>query len=187
MYCPRCGQQQTSEDTSFCSRCGFLMQGMSDVVSNGGLPREIVDRTNPGATSPRKKGIKQGGILMLSSLIIIPLTALLIEGLGFPEEFIAVAAITTFWGGFLRILYALIFQSKVPTTQSVGFVEMVKQDLTGQTTSQQALPPQQSQPIPASYVAPPAGHWKDTNDLQPTSVTENTTRTLNDKEIHNTE
>jgi hypothetical protein len=42
---------------------------------------------------------------------------------------------------------------------------------------QQVLPPQQS--IPASAYAPPRhGSWKDTNDLEPSSVTESTTRLL---------
>jgi hypothetical protein len=41
----------------------------------------------------------------------------------------------------------------------------------------QALPGQQS--IPASaYAAPKAGSWRDTNDLEPSSVTESTTRLL---------
>ena len=181
MFCPRCGQQQAIEDTRFCSRCGFLMQGMMDVVAKGGLPKSIVDQADPSTTSPRKRGIKQGGILMLSSLIIIPLVALFVEAFHMQEEIIAFAAIFTFWGGFLRIMYAIFFQSKIPTTQNIGFIENVKQDLTGATAAQNALPPQQSQPIPNSYM-PPTGNWKETNDLQPNSVVENTTRTLNKKE-----
>ncbi len=153
------------------------MAGMLNVVGNGGLPKEILDRKDPSAASPRKKGLRQGGLMMLSSLIIIPIVALLVEGFNLPEEILAITAIVTFWGGFLRILYALIFQSKVPTTQNLGFVETIRQDLVGNTNSRQALPPQKSYPIPASY-SPPAGNWQDTNELQPTSITENTTKTL---------
>ena len=46
---------------------------------------------------------------------------------------------------------------------------------------QSALPPQHS--VPAnSYASPGMGKWRDTNDLQPTSVVEGTTRLLNDDE-----
>ncbi len=182
MYCPRCGQQQASEETRFCSRCRFLMQGMRDVIENGGLPRDIVDQADPYASSPRKRGLKQGGLLMLSSMILVPLVAMLTLIIDAEPFAIAITAIITFWGGFLRIVYALLFQSGVPTTQDLSFVESVRRDLTGKTGTPQALPPQQSEPIPGSY-APPAGEWKETNELQPTSVTEETTRTLDQRDI----
>jgi len=55
-------------------------------------------------------------------------------------------------------------------------------DLAGQQ-GYSALPPQQS--VPASvYSAPQAGGWRDTNDLQPTSVTEGTTKLLDKEEDH---
>jgi hypothetical protein len=47
----------------------------------------------------------------------------------------------------------------------------------------QTLPPQQS--IPASVRVPPqAGLWRDTNDLEPSSFTERTTRPLEKEERH---
>ena len=45
-----------------------------------------------------------------------------------------------------------------------------------------ALPPQQSIPV-SMYDTPRAGNWRDTNDLDPVSVTENTTKLLT-KEDH---
>jgi hypothetical protein len=47
-------------------------------------------------------------------------------------------------------------------------------------SAQNALPPQQTMPASA-YAAPQAGNWRDTNDLQP-SVTESTTRLLDEEE-----
>ncbi len=32
MFCPQCSQEQISEDTRFCSRCGFLMTGVSQLT-----------------------------------------------------------------------------------------------------------------------------------------------------------
>lgn len=181
MYCPRCGQQQQNRNTRFCSRCRFVLAGMSEVIENGGLPKEILERSDPNAISPRKRGVKQGGLLMLSSLILVPLLGIFSEIFNIEPALVAVTAIITFWGGFLRIIYALIFQSNVPTlSQNEGFIESVKQNLTGKTNVPNALPPQQSEPISTAY-QPPSGNWRETADLQPTSVTEETTRTLNNK------
>ena len=46
---------------------------------------------------------------------------------------------------------------------------------------QPALPPQRSVPV-EMYANPQAGAWRDTNDLQPTSVTESTTRLLKEND-----
>lgn len=175
IHCPRCGQQQASYDTRFCSRCGFTMNGLAEIVAKGGLPPEMF---GDGKTeSPRKRGVKQGALLMLSSLIIVPLLAIISATLDIHPAVVAVTAVVTFWGGLLRILYALIFETGKPTAANVGFVESVRSNLTGKSSAPAALPPQQSQPAHADF-QPAPGNWRDTNDLQPVSVTEETTRTL---------
>jgi hypothetical protein len=55
--------------------------------------------------------------------------------------------------------------------------------LHGVAGQHQALPGQQSIPA-SSYAAPRTGAWKDTNDLEPSSVTESTTRLLDKEEQH---
>ena len=182
MFCPRCGQEQHQSEVRFCSRCGFLMTGMGEVVRKGGLPQEILDRTHPNAVSPKKRGLKQGGLMMLAGLIIVPLLAIISATLDLHPALVAVTAIVSFWGGVLRMIYALVFESGTPTLNKVSFSDSVKQTLTGKEPAEKALPPQQTDPIPASY-HPPAGNWRDTKDLQPTSVTEETTRTLDEKEL----
>ena len=75
MYCPQCGQQQVSDVTRFCSRCGFPLDGAAAVLASGGaLPTGY----QPGyqQMSPRSKGIRQGALLMLSTLLIVPLVAI---------------------------------------------------------------------------------------------------------------
>ena len=160
------------------------MQGMLDVVASGGLPKEIIDRTNPGAASPRRRGLMQGGLLFLSGFVIVPVLGVLTAMMNGEGYLVGLAAILTFLGGFIRMIYALIFQSGVPTTENLGFVETLKQDLTGKPAKQEALPPPQEEPIPASSYSPPSGGWKETNDLEPVSVTEETTRTLKNTKLH---
>ena len=37
IHCPKCGQQQTSNEIRYCSRCGFLLTGVSEIVANDGV------------------------------------------------------------------------------------------------------------------------------------------------------
>ncbi|HYY57379.1 MAG TPA: zinc ribbon domain-containing protein [Pyrinomonadaceae bacterium] len=38
MYCPRCSQQQVSDDVRFCSRCGFKLGAVADLLLTDGAP-----------------------------------------------------------------------------------------------------------------------------------------------------
>lgn len=178
MYCPTCGQQQISDETRFCSRCGFLLSGVAEVVSNGGAMPQFISKYDSKAISPRKKGIKQGGILMLSSLIIVPLVAIITVALNIEPFLVAIIAIITFWGGLLRIIYASIFESGEPIANTLeGKVDSSTKSIFGKEKKPDALPPQQS--ITSSdYVQPSNSNWRDTNDLVQPSVTEGTTKLL---------
>ena len=178
MYCPICGQQQVSEETRFCSQCGFLLTGIAQVVAKGGALPQFINPNDPNTISPRKKGIKQGGILMLSGLIIVPLVALLAVALNIDPTLVAVVAILTFWGGLLRIIYAALFESTQPSGKTLEEnVLSSAQNLLGEKKEQNALP--QGESIPTSgYVPPNQSNWRDTNDLAQPSVTEGTTKLL---------
>lgn len=179
MFCPVCSQQQTSEETRFCSRCGFLLTGVSQLIANGGAPLANLAPADPKFISPRKKGIKQGALLMMSSLIIVPLTAMItISVMGGPFP-IAVAAIITFWGGLLRIIYALLFESNAPSVDANNILpDSIVGKLPGVKKSAPALNAGVDNPV-NFYVPPARGDWRETNDLAaPSSVTEETTKFL---------
>ena len=73
MYCPQCGQQQVSDVIRYCSRCGFLLDGVTAVVARGGtLPTQYVQPAHK-QLSPRDKGVRQGALMMLSTLLLVPL------------------------------------------------------------------------------------------------------------------
>ncbi|MEK7724486.1 MAG: hypothetical protein AAB336_09080 [Acidobacteriota bacterium] len=173
MFCPTCGQQQISDDTRFCSRCGLLLSDVAEVIANKGIsPYKTPSRLSK-KDSPRKRGIKQGGMIMLvGSLLVVPIIAILYPFLQFPNVFIPIAAVISFMGGLLRIIYAWMFES---SDELVFEQERANSNLIGGKTTQNALPPQQSIPV-TDYASP---NWHTTNELvQPPSVTEDTTKLL---------
>ena len=178
MHCPKCGQHQISDQTRFCSRCGFLLTGVAQVVANEG----IVPMPEPGkfATgSPRRRGVMQGTFVFLLSFLLVPLVAIICMALTVGPEPVAVTAILLTVGGLLRIAYAMMFESGAVTANSLEQnVAMASQNLFPGKREAGELPPAQS--IPASAYAPPStGRWRETNELEkPGSVTDNTTKLL---------
>jgi hypothetical protein len=175
MFCPQCGQQQVSETVRYCSRCGFLLEGVSAVVASGGqLPMRYVQSASR-ELSPRSKGVRQGALLMLSTILVVPIVAILSINLTpFPHIVIPLAAIFCFIGGLLRMLYALMMED---TNVPIGPAQLATY-----------APPQVPQlegrrPIASAQASfNPAQAWKPRPNtaeiLMPPSVTENTTRLL---------
>lgn len=174
MFCPNCGQEKLSPDTNFCSRCGFLLTGTLELLQSGG-----VTATAAKSTSPRARGLKQGLFIFLLTFLVVPIVAIVTLAVEAREPFIvAITAILLFVGGLLRMAYALMFEEGGgKTAASTDDFLTAAQGHLSKPSSAGALPPQQSVPASA-YAAPHAGNWRDTNDLQPVSVTEGTTRLL---------
>jgi hypothetical protein len=189
MYCPTCGQQQISDETRFCSRCGFLLSDIADVVANKGISPYKTPSKLIKPDSPRKLGIKKGGMIMLvGCLLIVPVISILMPFLEFSPFVIPVAAVLSFMGGLLRIIYAFMFESNdnSMTPFEGKFIESIQEEtiqkISGNKTKQNVLHSAQS--IPTSVYSPPQQvSWMDTNDLvQPPSVTDNTTKLLQKEE-----
>ncbi|MEP7076608.1 MAG: hypothetical protein ABI878_12450 [Acidobacteriota bacterium] len=139
----------------------------------GGVIPSLGSRT-VSATSPRSRGIKQGLFIFLLTFLIVPIVAITTVALHLGPFGIPIAAILLFVGGLLRMAYAAMFESATPA--GLPAESPVMNPLRGDSPVN-VLPPQQSFPI-ESYAAPAAGKWRDTNELQPVSVTEDTTRLL---------
>ncbi|HEX8175423.1 MAG TPA: hypothetical protein VF543_09910 [Pyrinomonadaceae bacterium] len=194
MHCPQCGQQQISNELRFCSRCGFPLGGVMELVANGGiLPQyqapSVVE--NSAKASPRRKGVRQGAALFFLAAVLTPLFAVLHEYLRFPELFIALSAVIGFIGGALRVIFALIFEEGAPKVIQLN--PGTQQPLF--TPYQQPVPQpravadaNRARPLPPQPPPAPAQNWRrsDTSELvnRPPSVTEHTTKLLDkqDKE-----
>lgn len=182
MHCPKCGQQQISDQTRFCSRCGFLLTGIAQVVANDGIVPVQAPATFS-AGSPRRKGVMQGAFVFLLSFLLVPLTAILCMAAGIGPEPVAVIAVILTVGGLLRMAYALMFELGAPAGNALEQnVMAAPQNMFGGNKEAGELPPAQS--IPASVYAPPpgTGRWRETNELEtPGSVTDNTTKLLHNE------
>jgi hypothetical protein len=134
--------------------------------------------------SPRKRGVKQGVmILLVGCLLIVPLIAMIHVATDTDPIVMAIAGIISFWGGILRMIYAWLFESKHSGGQTLEQnIAATAQNLLGKRQNQPALPPQQTIPV-TDYMAPKVGSWRETNDLvEPGSITDNTTKLLEKEE-----
>lgn len=187
MFCPKCGQQQVASDVRFCPRCGFQLEGVRALVAGEAVPAPLVQLSAPPGDSPRKRGIKQGVMLMLSTALLVPLIAIMAKTGALPREYVALAAIFCSVGGFLRLVYALLFQSgdaSAPDALRPAAYAPPPAHLHGSTAH--TLPPAQHTPTPSA--ANFGGRLFDTSELgrhaqrqQPPSVTESETRLLDEK------
>ena len=109
MHCPKCGQQQSSEETRFCSRCGFLLSGVAQVVANQGIvPAQKTGLTGD-AGSPRKRGVKQGAFLFLLTFLVVPILVMISIALQIKPFLPVIGMFLLGVGGLLRIVYAMMF------------------------------------------------------------------------------
>jgi hypothetical protein len=181
MFCPQCGQQQVTGVIRFCSRCGFPLDGVAQLLNNGGLVPVYRNPDEPVQISPRRKGVKQGGVLLLSGAVIVPILGMFASftNAAFLEILTALAAIICFIGGPLRMLYAAVFEEGAPQPFRPY----------GPPPTPMPVHPQQfGPPVQRPALTPPParaqGSWRRPNTAElanPPSVTENTTRLL-DKE-----
>jgi hypothetical protein len=129
--------------------------------------------------SPRRRGVKQGALLMLIGAVLVPLMGVFsafapgrLEIMF--EFFAALAAILCFVGGPLRMLYAAIFEEGAPTRQLATPSSYAPPAITPPPAARvSALPPASVSPASSWRPRPQTAEI-----LQPPSVTDHTTRLL---------
>ena len=180
MYCPRCGQQQVVEDVRFCPRCGFTLGFVTELLANNGMMPSHLMPDNPLARelSPRRAGVRQGGMLMLTGAALVPILGIFGAATGFGGE-LALLGVVIFIAALARLLYAAIFQDSYVTGQTAALPPPQPQAAAPlfQPAPPRASLPHHQTPAPASF------RRRDTAELvaPPPSVTENTTRLLDDQ------
>ncbi len=180
MHCPSCGQQQVSNETKFCSRCGMPLGLVSELLVHGGFLPQLAELNKASATLfTRKNGVV---FSLFWFIFFVPLLTSVFGGVFGIEILGEILALIGCFGALMIFIFSLVYLKKAPKPINPAFYPQTVVNPTSlYTQANPALLPQQS--IPASaYTTPRPGTWRDTNDLEPTSVTENTTRLLNEDE-----
>jgi hypothetical protein len=168
MFCPRCGQQQISDEVRFCARCGLSLAQVPALLA-GGAPgaAEVVPRA---ARSQKRKQIRRGGKFMFFSAVLFPVFFGMAIAADSPGPLVVPALV--FLVGLAWMLYFVIFGEDVPQASEA---EGRREFYDGRTAP--ALPP--STFVPASGFGQRRANTADM--AQPPSVTEQTTRLLDEE------
>ena len=178
MFCPKCNQQQSSDEMRYCSRCGFPLATVAILLNNDGALPLLQGEPNQTCRSSRSKIITES-LILTSVTWTVALLAVIWFDYGGPLELVAKLAAVVFGVlgliGLLRFLYAFLFINapalKSESTSPDGSIELGSV----RNKNQSALPPQQNIPL---------NDWQrrpDTREMTPQlSVTENTTRLLDE-------
>lgn len=145
------------------------------LLANGGMIPQFQPAPGENQRSPRYKGVKQGALIFLLGVVLVPAMGVLygwtsVELFGF---FCALAAVVFFIGGPLRMLYAGLFEEGAPTYQVMRPPQAYVAPGIPPPARMSALPP---------ATATPTSQWRarpqTAEILQPPSVTDGTTRLL---------
>lgn len=180
MFCPKCGQQQASEDVRFCSRCGLSLGAVAQVLEGGSLPATRAEGHR--ALTKRQRGMRKGFMLMAGSIGFAALVVLLT--LMKDDFFILMPlAVVLFIAGLMRLLYGWLLEEEHAA------------DAAGKRAKKWRGGAQSSPALEGTHARggelPPARGFSatdfasrrtDTNQIrQPPSVTEHTTKLLSDE------
>ena len=167
MFCPKCGLQQATETTRFCSRCGFQLGVTTQLLANNGMlpmnqqPFVVQPKTKP-------KGLKRGVILLLLSVVLFPIFFGAAIAADTPAPLIV--PVTLFLAGLAWTLYSYVFKEDGEQVQGTFQQPFM-------SPQRQHLPPPQDYSVTGFH----QGGLTTGELVPPTSVTEGTT-TLFDKE-----
>ena len=171
MYCPNCGQQQISDEMRFCSRCGLALSGLTDWLGGARLPAKRLDDAPDASSSPRRKGIRRAKKVMFFSAVLFPI--FLVISLAADDGGPMVVPIGLFFVALVLMVYARLFSDKTAPVNN----QVAQTSALNSTAARSSLPPAATIPMPDF------GRQRvRTNELaQPPSVTENTTKLLDDE------
>lgn len=169
MYCPRCGQQQIAVNTRFCSGCGLPTNELAEWLASGGS-MSLRDESAVTGPSQKRKGVRRGAKVLFLSAVLAPLFLGLSFAVDSPEPLFI--PFTVFITGLLLMLYSAIFSEDTPAAKSQSTRTIGQMSSAGG-----ALPPASN-----LWTTNVEGRRVKTAEIvQPPSVTENTTRLLDDE------
>lgn len=169
MFCPRCGGEQASGNMRFCSRCGFPLGGVLNLLATGGDTGDsaLVRPQNPSLY--RRIVSLRGTKVLFASFVSIPLAIIMAAVVDSPGPLIL--PFLLFVIGLAHVMYKMIFGTVLTPEHDQTYHPL-------NAGSRYDLPPVQSSFIPAEPT-----FRADTGKMAPPSVTEPTTNLLDPDEI----
>lgn len=175
MYCPKCSQEQISDEMRFCSRCGFSLIAVRDLVASGNA------LVNPGPETPQlscgQRAVRRAAWVLLASVALTFFVGFLTA---IDDDFAVffVFPFLIFFIGFVLMLYGAFIADKRAARKKAAALQ---QQLAAAMQAQLSAAPHTPELYP-SRMAPVesfAARKPQTAEMvRPPSVTENTTRLL---------
>lgn len=159
MFCPKCAEAISSDDTKYCSKCGFTLKSVRRIFEKNGADENEI--------SQFQKGLRLGIKLLLLALILLPVFQIL-GGFFVPDDKFVESSPSSSWFDFLgnavlfalvltgiaRIFYALLFERTAKTSDSAVNSTNPTKEVSAKEMN--ALPPASSRPV-SDF-----GKWKET-------------------------
>lgn len=172
MFCPQCGQQQSSEEVRFCPRCGLsLMPHVALLATADATPAALQGRAEAPRRSAKRKGMRRGAKLIFFAVVLAPI--FLAFSLADDNPGFLVVPFTVFLAGLSWLAYAWLFSDDLVDVHQRSSRRDLKAG--GDNPSLGA-----AQFVPAPLFGQQRVHTAEIP--RPPSVTENTTALL-DKDV----
>lgn len=174
MFCPKCSQQQVSDETSFCSRCGFQLNVVKALLVEDGSPPALDEKTRKIDRS-RRRDLTFGALFMFFCALAVMIITVDMP----PSHSARIIFLVIIW-----MILTLLINIK-PLIQYLLQPNAPAKDISASDVfsnlstkiKNAALPPAQSIPAEDSF----APSVNTTEFASPPSVTERTTNLLENK------
>lgn len=179
MYCPQCSQQQVSDEMRFCSRCGFPLGTVKQLIATGGALVGPDFEPQGSQVSKGLRGVRKGLKIMLASLPLVFVAAVLTA---IDDDF-AVSLLIPFLClvvGFARLVYGAVLEDRVSRRKREVSEAQIGSVMPGQPATDFRRPELSAPRVPIEKFT--VQNKKTAEVVQPPSVTENTTRLLDDSD-----
>ena len=168
MYCPKCGQQQLSDEVRFCSKCGFQLVAVSQLLRTDGIafvqPNEkllLIKRPE------LRKGAKQVFLSFGLLVVSFPLMGIIDPHFPFAYPLIIGTAFIIFLFSLLQMIYYIFFGESILPIKNQTFAF---------NGNQPQLNYQSTQSLPFETRS-----FDTTEFVQPPSITEPTANLIKNK------
>lgn len=173
MYCPNCSQQQISDELRFCSRCGFPLSTVRELIATGGV---LQPEMHGSELSPAFIGVRKGVKVILAGILMAVIAAFMTA---LNEDFapLMLVPLLSLLIGFGRVLYGVFREDRAPRRTPDTVQPQISRTV-------QPISAARSPELPTARFVPPAGiteQRRTAEMVQPPSVSESTTRLLDEE------